>query len=264
MHALDLTRPTHERRYDPACEPDDDGAKRRRQQFCDMESRDQPGDERKRDAVDDQDEQSQGQDRERQGEEKQNRPNQRIDHAKHQRGDDQRARAGDHDAGEELIGDPQPQGGDQQSDKESSHGAEDNRCARPATNRAVMPGRACTPSFESRRIEPLSESRPPPDSASDTPANGPTSAGQPLTIACSGWPNQFTANVSARGARNTSRPRNRHSRSMTTVALSRMTSSRRKRSEEHTSELQSPYDLVCRLLLEKKKNTKTNNTIVVL
>src|SRR5438094_5720986 len=28
---------------------------------------------------------------------------------------------------------------------------------------------------------------------------------------------------------------------------------REERSEEHTSELQSPYDLVCRLLLEKKK-----------
>src|SRR5437867_9626506 len=28
------------------------------------------------------------------------------------------------------------------------------------------------------------------------------------------------------------------------------------RSEEHTSELQSPYDLVCRLLLEKKKNRR--------
>src|SRR5438094_4625809 len=28
------------------------------------------------------------------------------------------------------------------------------------------------------------------------------------------------------------------------------------RSEEHTSELQSPYDLVCRLLLEKKKQRK--------
>src|SRR6266516_5277886 len=28
------------------------------------------------------------------------------------------------------------------------------------------------------------------------------------------------------------------------------------RSEEHTSELQSPYDIVCRLLLEKKKNHK--------
>src|SRR5207248_8669551 len=31
------------------------------------------------------------------------------------------------------------------------------------------------------------------------------------------------------------------------------------RSEEHTSELQSPYDLVCRLLLEKKK--KRNRTL---
>src|SRR5699024_11606763 len=29
----------------------------------------------------------------------------------------------------------------------------------------------------------------------------------------------------------------------------------RQRSEEHTSELQSRFDLVCRLLLEKKKNT---------
>src|SRR5437867_4908412 len=29
------------------------------------------------------------------------------------------------------------------------------------------------------------------------------------------------------------------------------------RSEEHTSELQSPYDLVCRLLLEKKKQKKS-------
>src|SRR5437867_4801837 len=29
------------------------------------------------------------------------------------------------------------------------------------------------------------------------------------------------------------------------------------RSEEHTSELQSPYDLVCRLLLEKKNNVTT-------
>src|SRR5256885_11573436 len=31
----------------------------------------------------------------------------------------------------------------------------------------------------------------------------------------------------------------------------------RLRSEEHTSELQSPCNLVCRLLLEKKKNTQT-------
>src|SRR5437868_7346438 len=32
------------------------------------------------------------------------------------------------------------------------------------------------------------------------------------------------------------------------------------RSEEHTSELQSRFDLVCRLLLEKKKKRKTNQT----
>src|SRR5215216_7657269 len=31
---------------------------------------------------------------------------------------------------------------------------------------------------------------------------------------------------------------------------------RKRRSEEHTSELQSPDHLVCRLLLEKKKNKK--------
>src|SRR2546426_6893356 len=32
------------------------------------------------------------------------------------------------------------------------------------------------------------------------------------------------------------------------------------RSEEHTSELQSPCNLVCRLLLEKKKNIHTRST----
>src|SRR2546426_8526747 len=34
----------------------------------------------------------------------------------------------------------------------------------------------------------------------------------------------------------------------------------RKRSEEHTSELQSPCNLVCRLLLEKKKHRYTTPT----
>src|SRR5437867_1460331 len=33
------------------------------------------------------------------------------------------------------------------------------------------------------------------------------------------------------------------------------------RSEEHTSELQSPYDLVCRLLLEKKKKNRQQQQI---
>src|SRR2546428_10098103 len=36
------------------------------------------------------------------------------------------------------------------------------------------------------------------------------------------------------------------------------------RSEEHTSELQSRSDLVCRLLLEKKKKHKINQTIVAI
>src|SRR2546426_9234860 len=35
----------------------------------------------------------------------------------------------------------------------------------------------------------------------------------------------------------------------------------RERSEEHTSELQSPCNLVCRLLLEKKKKKKKNRKI---
>src|SRR5256885_4699077 len=39
-----------------------------------------------------------------------------------------------------------------------------------------------------------------------------------------------------------------------------MTDCRHSRSEEHTSELQSPCNLVCRLLLEKKKKTKCGET----
>src|SRR5260221_4169162 len=35
------------------------------------------------------------------------------------------------------------------------------------------------------------------------------------------------------------------------------------RSEEHTSELQSHSDLVCRLLLEKKKKKKTKNIHII-
>src|SRR5256885_16251843 len=39
-----------------------------------------------------------------------------------------------------------------------------------------------------------------------------------------------------------------------TIAPGRFAWRKYKRSEEHTSELQSPCNLVCRLLLEKKKN----------
>jgi len=40
-------------------------------------------------------------------------------------------------------------------------------------------------------------------------------------------------------------------------------SSETDRSEEHTSELQSHHDLVCRLLLEKKKNTSTQDRTIL-
>src|SRR2546422_7889211 len=43
------------------------------------------------------------------------------------------------------------------------------------------------------------------------------------------------------------------------VGSSAEISSKNHRSEEHTSELQSRLHLVCRLLLEKKKNKKKNN-----
>src|SRR5699024_11994404 len=42
--------------------------------------------------------------------------------------------------------------------------------------------------------------------------------------------------------------------------IEELRSVRKARSEEHTSELQSRFDLVCRLLLEKKKKIK--NTII--
>src|SRR2546426_4973322 len=45
-------------------------------------------------------------------------------------------------------------------------------------------------------------------------------------------------------------------RSRSTSAPARRT---RKRSEEHTSELQSPCNLVCRLLLEKKKKERATD-----
>src|SRR5699024_11293992 len=38
------------------------------------------------------------------------------------------------------------------------------------------------------------------------------------------------------------------------IDMDALTAERAVRSEEHTSELQSRFDLVCRLLLEKKKN----------
>src|SRR2546426_1178846 len=184
-----------------------------------MEAGDEPGDEGQRNAVHDQDEESQREDCQGQRQDDEDGSDHRIDEAQQECGQDERACTGEPDAGKQLISQPQPERGDDEPNEKASHGAEDNRGgapARPATNRAVIPGRACTPSFASNRIAPLSESRAEEAQASDSPANGPRSAGQPVTIACSGWPNQLALTVSARGARNMILPRNTHSRLTTT------------------------------------------------
>src|SRR5256885_11600816 len=46
--------------------------------------------------------------------------------------------------------------------------------------------------------------------------------------------------------------------------LPRKVGGRHARSEEHTSELQSPCNLVCRLLLEKKKKNKNDSEAYVI
>src|SRR5687768_18367434 len=74
-----------------------------------------------------------------------------------------------------------------------------------------------------------------------------------------------TAPPDLRGRSSPARPRpSRRSRRRAGVGSRRRRGSaeparatRGRRSEEHTSELQSRLHLVCRLLLEKKKNTKT-------
>src|SRR5260221_14712958 len=52
----------------------------------------------------------------------------------------------------------------------------------------------------------------------------------------------------------------RTARSLISESWSKPSSRKLRRSEEHTSELQSHSDLVCRLLLEKKKRDKHNHT----
>src|SRR3712207_7947709 len=54
-------------------------------------------------------------------------------------------------------------------------------------------------------------------------------------------------------------PYDEESGSTSTTASASGASAGRERSEEHTSELQSRQYLVCRLLLEKKKKTKSRN-----
>src|SRR2546428_8385684 len=75
----------------------------------------------------------------------------------------------------------------------------------------------------------------------------------PISWLASGW----AETIIACGAV-TARARSVHVGGM--MGVPRMTAPGPARSEEHTSELQSRSDLVCRLLLEKKKNTAGMHT----
>src|SRR5207248_5131642 len=69
-----------------------------------------------------------------------------------------------------------------------------------------------------------------------------------------------TTSVSRRLRADSLRIRSAIFRNATCVSQARGLSERW-RSEEHTSELQSPYDLVCRLLLEKKKKKHISHSL---
>src|SRR5699024_11649161 len=74
------------------------------------------------------------------------------------------------------------------------------------------------------------------------------------------WPH-FAVAKAFRGARTMHGCTPARPRSFATVTA-RIWSPTGCRSEEHTSELQSRFDLVCRLLLEKKKQTATTAPII--
>src|SRR5205807_9356331 len=75
----------------------------------------------------------------------------------------------------------------------------------------------------------------------------------PYTTLFRSLPMSATVTVSA--------PEPRRSSVVTAPVVARSVRAWPQRSEEHTSELQSPCNLVCRLLLEKKKKKKKNHDI---
>src|SRR3989454_12270620 len=81
--------------------------------------------------------------------------------------------------------------------------------------------------------------------------------GVELVSLASGWRFQTRAEFRPYGERLFPEKPPRYSRAvMETLAIIAYRQPAARRSEEHTSELQSPCNLVCRLLLEKKKKTK--------
>src|SRR5438094_6456169 len=92
------------------------------------------------------------------------------------------------------------------------------------------------------------------------PAAGLT--GADVCVACSGFVASalsFFPSSSLMVLQASTKPLAYRSFSAAKVAVVSFGPRRRPRSEEHTSELQSPYDLVCRLLLEKKKKKTTHH-----
>src|SRR5947208_10354780 len=73
-----------------------------------------------------------------------------------------------------------------------------------------------------------------------------------LVTSMTTFPSRFAAPAASRAASATLPP------TATTTTSADEAASANVRSEEHTSELQSPDHLVCRLLLEKKKTNTTN------
>src|SRR5437773_4905737 len=61
------------------------------------------------------------------------------------------------------------------------------------------------------------------------------------------------SSAQARGSASSMLPRQASAAARQRIGRNRLPPAKRLRSEEHTSELQSHHDLVCRLLLEKKK-----------
>src|SRR5215204_7172024 len=89
----------------------------------------------------------------------------------------------------------------------------------------------------------------PSTSSPSSPILGTTMTGKPLFLSTSAVPS--LAEIS--------KPRSAKALAMSTTARFSLLAT--ERSEEHTSELQSHSDLVCRLLLEKKKKHKKNINI---
>src|SRR2546426_6577927 len=74
----------------------------------------------------------------------------------------------------------------------------------------------------------------------------------------------YTTLFRSRFRRHPDRPRSACGRAPPTRPTPRSSPPFRSRSEEHTSELQSPCNLVCRLLLEKKKKTDVHHSNIVI